>query len=135
MNWQQMLIADNKTILNDHGTDITITDPDGTEYLSSGQVIHVDATIDPTTGMQIYEKKLIVTVPLADFMPFVYPPEDYYGESAPSAVVSMKGWKVTTTDATGLEMHRKIAEARYDRSIGFVNLVCEMYDDESEGFR
>ena len=39
----------------------------------------------------------------------------------------MTGWLLDTTDATGAILNRKIADAQYDRSIGFVNLICEDY--------
>lgn len=136
MNWQQIAMQDNYMILNDHGTEITLTDPDNVEYFLHGQVVRVDSMLDPMTGQQVYEPKLIVTVSLSTFVSANIPiqPADQFGDEPINPLTGMKGWKIQTTDATGEVLNKKISSSYFDRSIGFVNLVCEDYI-ELEGFR
>ena len=136
MNWQQIAMQDNQTILNDNGTEVTITNPAGIQYVLRGQVVRVDSMLDPISGQQVYQPKTIVTIPLASFVSAHIPikPADQFGNSEHNPLERMKGWLLDTTDATGQILNRKIADAHYDRSIGFVNLVCEDYID-LEGFR
>lgn len=136
MNWQQIAMHDNQTILTDHGTEITITNPAGIQYVLHGQVVRVDSMLDPITGQRIYQPKTVVTIPLASFVSasIPIPPLDQFGCEPINPLIRMTGWLLDTTDATGAILNRKIADAQYDRSIGFVNLICEDYI-ELEGFR
>lgn len=137
MNWQQIAMRDNQTILNDHGTEIKITDPTGYEYPSlHGQVVRVDSMLDPMTGRHVYEPRLVATIPLASFVSasVPIPPLDQFGDEPVNPLTRMQSWFIQTTDATGEVLKKKIVGSHYDRSIGFVNLICEDYV-ELEGFR
>lgn len=111
MSLRSVAAADNRKILNNDGDAVKLT-IDGYEFNVIGQVIRIDAVIDPQSGLQIAEPKTAVTVSLADL------PAD-----------PEPGWRIETTDATGADLIGTVADVRQDRTLGFVNLILEVHSD------
>lgn len=113
MSLRSIAAADNKEILNNDGDPITLIASDDTEYDVTGQVMRVDAQLDPDTRVQYYQPKFVVTISLDDL------PVDIDGDGL---------WRVRTTDVTGTTFTRRVIEVRYDRTISFVNLLLEEFE-------
>lgn len=111
MSLRSVAAADNRKILNNDGDAVKLT-IDGYEFNLIGQVIRIDAVIDPQSGMQVVEPKTAITVSIADL------PAD-----------PETGWRVETTDATGAALIGTVADVRQDRTLGFVNLILEVNED------
>jgi hypothetical protein len=102
--------ADFKKILDSDGVDVTLIAPDASEVTARGQVTRIDAQVDPQTGVQVISPKLAVTISLNGL-----------------AQEPTTEWDVRTTDVTGAQILRRIADLRFDRTIGFVTMILEDY--------
>ena len=115
-----LLRHDNRMILTQNGTPVTLYDPNGETYQVRGRVVRIDSVEDPQTGQMVYEPRLSVSVPLADFRDA-------------GAPVPSRGWYIETTDTLGMTLRRYVIDARVDRTIGFVTMFGESYIDGGEG--
>lgn len=110
MSLRSQAAIDNQNIL-DNQTSVTLIEPDTTEHDVNGKVNRVDMQVDPDTGVQFYEPKTSVDISIS---------------SLPAGFANT--WTVQTTDVMGATITGHIAEARYDRTLGYVTLILEAYE-------
>ena len=109
MSLRDQAALDVKSMLNaELGDSVTLTDADSVDHVVLGKVVRVDMTIDPDTGVQIYEPSTMITVSLADL------------DDDPT-----EEWSVSTTDNVGNTISGQVRSPMFDRTLNFVTFQIE----------
>lgn len=114
MSIRDQAVTDFKNNLNQDGDPFVLIHETHGAYTFTGQITRIDTHLDPQTGIQVYEPKLVLSLSLLD-LPTGWNEQDVTGFEA------VDGFGRTTTG--------RVVTAFRDMTLAFINFVCEPLEE------